>query len=118
MSVGSRPSEHLFPLLVRLANAGGRQPWRLAGALWSCALRHGSQESEPDRKIAHPAEPDPFLYGVPRAHGQPEAADEILLHGGLDGAQRQERRSHQPDTLFRDTLVVPARHVAYDMTCP
>jgi hypothetical protein len=37
-------------------------PWRFAGALWGRALRYGSQEPEPNREIAHPAEPDPFLY--------------------------------------------------------
>src|SRR5258707_4394381 len=89
-----------------------RQPWRLAGALWSCALRHGSQEPERDCEIAHPAEPDPFLYGVPRARGQPEAADEILLHGGLDGAQRQGRWSHPSAQRLHYTIVVPADHVA------
>jgi len=60
--------------------------------------------------------PDPFLYGVPRARGQPEAADEILLHGGLDGAQRQGRWSHQSDKRLHDTLVVPAGHVADGMS--
>ena len=52
---------------------------------------NGSQGPDPDGEISHQAEPGPTIHGVPRAHGGPQATDDLLLQGDLGGEQWQER---------------------------
>jgi len=80
---------------------------------WTSDNPGGSQEPEPERQIAHPAEPDPFLYGFPRSHRRPPAEDHLLLHGGFYGAQRQERRTYQPDKHLHDAIVEQTNALAH-----
>src|SRR4029077_6910503 len=63
--------------------------------------------------IAHPAEPDPFLYGFPRSHRRPSAEDHLLLHGGLDGLSWHDRWSYQPDKHLHDAIVEQANALAH-----
>src|SRR5258706_4733852 len=60
-----------------------QQPWQLPRALRHCALRYGSDETEPDGEIANQAESGPFLYRFSRAHRRAQAADNLLLRGVL-----------------------------------
>src|SRR5712671_1538653 len=81
----------------------------LAGALRSRALWYGPQGPEPNRQKSDQVEPLPFIDGFSRAPVQPQAADDLLLQGGLDGVQRPERRSHQPSTKLYDTVAAHFR---------
>ena len=55
-------------------------------ALRNRALRNGSEKPERDGKIADPVEPGSRIDGFPRAHRRPPAANNLLLHGRLDGS--------------------------------
>ncbi len=80
----------------------------IALASWFTVIRalwYGPQGPEPNRQKSDQVEPLPFIDGFPRAPVQPQAADDLLLHGGLDGVQRPERRSHQSSTKLHNTVV-------------
>ena len=46
------------------------------------------KDLEPDGEVAHQAQPGPSTNDVSCAHGRPASADDLLLHGDLDGQQR------------------------------
>src|ERR1700745_1091724 len=75
----------------------GKQSRWLARALRGCALWQGGKKFERNRQKLDQVKPLPFIDGVPREPVQPPAEDDLLLHRGIDGFQRQERWREQSD---------------------
>ena len=48
--------------------------------------------------------PGPSLYRFPRAHGRPQASDNLLLYGGLDGGQWEGQRGEERRQAFHHAL--------------
>jgi hypothetical protein len=66
---------------------------------------HESKRTQRNGQKSDQVEPLPFRDSLPRAPIQPQAADDLLLHSGVDRVQREERRSHQPSTKLHNTVV-------------
>jgi hypothetical protein len=82
----------------------GKQSRWFARALRGCPLWYRSKRFEPKHQESDPAKSLPFIYGVPREPVQPPAEDDLLLHSGINGFYRQERRSQKSDKGLHHTL--------------
>src|SRR5262249_18776059 len=63
------------------------------------------KETKPNREVPNPAESGPFVHGFPRAHGRPQASDDLLLHRRLERSQWQKRRREEHRQAFHHAWI-------------